>query len=407
MALSSIESEKYQPSQQQQQQLNDKVMVSVPAAVPSSGSSEAVPSSGSSEAGSEEEFNIISLVDSTDVAQQRSSSPVFDMLIRTGIGGDEYEILEGRVTRQLCINDCTTNTNTKFPSPLPMGTLLRSSTVPTNQLYMTMMSHPPSLRLDAWSETFAHNFMVRGGNYLLDNKKVTSESSLFQLLTVDLIYSDTPNFHGLCGHPNERIQLALQKEKDTGIKQVPSFVFAVNLCVPAPASSTGSTTTNSGKTSGKVKSTSCYHLVVYFGIDDLSIIRNHSNAIGRLCNEFFFGTSDKFRDMTFKLIPRITEGNFVVRKAVGSKPSILGKKLKQYYIRTDRYMELIVDIGSDSVATRIVKLALGYAKTLTVDMMFVLEGATSDTLPERILGGVRVKEIDFKNKDGQRVFKGI
>jgi hypothetical protein len=65
-------------------------------------------------------------------------------------------------------------------------------------------------------------------------------------------------------------------------------------------------------------------------------------------------------------------------------------------------MELIVDIGSDTVATRIVKLALGYAKSLTVDMMFVLEGATDDTLPERILGGVRVKEIDFKNRDGQR-----
>ena len=266
-----------------------------------------------------------------------------------------------------------------------------------------MTNHPPSLRLDAWSEIFAHNFMVRGMNYLNDNKKVCSESSLFQLLTVDLACSNAPNFHGLCSHPNERIQQALQKEKVTGVKQLPSFVFAVNLCVPAAASTTPTGTTPV-RSPNKTKSTNCYHLVVYFGIEDLSIITtNHqSTAIGRLCHQFFFGDCDKFRDATFKLIPRITEGNFVVRKAVGSKPSILGKKLRQYYIRTDRFMELIVDIGSDSVATRIVKLALGYAKSLTVDMMFVLEGATDDTLPERILGGVRVKEIDFKSRDGQR-----
>jgi len=38
-----------------------------------------------------------------------------------------------------------------------------------------------------------------------------------------------------------------------------------------------------------------------------------------------------------------------------------------------------------------------------VDMMFLLEGATEDTLPEQILGGVRMKNVDFKKKDGNRV----
>jgi len=66
-------------------------------------------------------------------------------------------------------------------------------------------------------------------------------------------------------------------------------------------------------------------------------------------------------------------------------------------------MEIVVDIGSDCVAQRIVRLALGYAKNLTVDMMFLLEGNTEETLPERILGGVRVKNVDFKYKDGQRI----
>ena len=384
------ESEQYTSGQSQPRQILASSLATVPAAVPSSGSSEA---------GSEEGYVMIGRGVEIDTAT-RSSSPIFDMLVRTDLVHTlpPPALLFGANGRN------TSNNSESVPKlPSPMGSLTRSSTVPNNQMYGVMTNHPPSLRLDAWSEIFAHSFMVRGANYLNDSKKVCSESSLFQLLTVDLVCSSAPNFQGLCSHPNERIQLALQKEKDTGIKQLPSFVFAVNLCVPAAASTTPTGTTPV-KSPNKSKTTNCYHLVAYFGIEDISIITtNHQKtAIGRLCHQFFFGDCDKFRDTTFKLIPRIAEGNFVVKKAVGSKPSILGKKLRQYYIRTDRFMELIVDIGSDSVATRIVKLALGYAKSLTVDMMFVLEGATNDTLPERILGGVRVKEIDFKNKDGQR-----
>jgi Protein ENHANCED DISEASE RESISTANCE 2, C-terminal len=373
-----------------------------------------VPSSGSSEAGSEGEFSGIG---------ERCSSPVFDMLLREGMAGDaspgticrqrslstalvsdlsmHHELLDGRMTR-LCVNGTD---STLLPKPPPnIGTLFRSSTVSNQSCYGEMTNNPPSLRLDAWSESFAHNFMVRSATYLYDSIKVPSESSLFRLLTVDLVSSDRPNFQGLCSHPSERIQLALKREQETGTKQLPPFVFAVNLCVPASAGTGRSPAKNTTASTSSSKSSACYHLVAYFGIENIAMITSdhESTAIGRLCNRFFFGECDKFRDATFKLIPRITEGNFVVRKAVGSKPSILGKKLKQYYVRTDRFMELIVDIGSDGVATRIVKLALGYAKTLTVDMMFLLEGATSDTLPERVLAGMRVKEIDFKSKDGQR-----
>jgi hypothetical protein len=54
------------------------------------------------------------------------------------------------------------------------------------------------------------------------------------------------------------------------------------------------------------------------------------------------------------------KGNFVVKKAVGRKPTILGKKVKQHYIRNDRFFELIVDVGSDSIAKKVVGLCGGY-----------------------------------------------
>ena len=241
---------------------------------------------------------------------------------------------------------------------------------------------PPSLRGNAWSEPTAKAFNVRTKSYDADKKKSASLDSVFKLLTVDLVKVDQPIFSGLCAHPGERIQTALRKERETGVRELPSFVFAVNLCVP-----------------GKSK----YHWVAYFGLEDVSLLKDPKTPLGRVAEPFFFGDSDDYRDKTFKLIPRIVKGNMVVRKAVGSKPSILGSKLKQYYIRNDRYFELICDIGSNNVAQRIVRVALGCAKSLTVDMMFLLEGREEETLPERILGGARVTQLDFKLKDGQRI----
>jgi len=244
---------------------------------------------------------------------------------------------------------------------------------------------PPPLRATAWSQGEATEFNVRGVGYDKTDKtargKVPSAPSVFRLLTVDLVQVDAPLFTGLCSHPQERIQMALKREKETGIQELPAFIYAVNLAIP-------------GKSN--------YHFVAYFGIDDVSVLRNQETPLGRAAEPFFFGDSDQYRNETFKLIPRIAEGNVIVRRTVGSKPSILGSKLKQYYIRNERFFEMVVDISSSKVAQKIVKLALGYAKSLVVDMMFLVEGTDSRMLPEQILAGVRVSHLDFKDKDGQR-----
>lgn len=149
------------------------------------------------------------------------------------------------------------------------------------------------------------------------------------------------------------------------------------------------------------------HWVAYFGLDDVTLLTDESTPLGRICNPFFFGTSDEFCQDRFKLIPRIVQGNIIVRKAVGDKPSILGRKLKQHYIRNARYFEIIVDIASDPVADRICKLALGGAKHLAVDMMFLLEGTKDEELPERILGGARVQYLDLKTSSLQRFVQNV
>ena len=142
------------------------------------------------------------------------------------------------------------------------------------------------------------------------------------------------------------------------------------------------------------------HLVAYYGIDDVSLIDGTSNTPeSKLLHKFFFGDDDEYRDSTFKLLPRIASGNVLVKKAVGSKPAIMGRKLRQSYVRdpSGRFMEVIVDVNSSAVATKIVRLSLSYAKTLVVDMAFMLEGTEVEVLPERVLGTLRLKNVDFRN----------
>ncbi len=72
-------------------------------------------------------------------------------------------------------------------------------------------------------------------------------------------------------------------------------------------------------------------------------------------------------------INQIVEGNFIVRNAVGSKPTILGRKLKQSYFRGENYFELDVDVASSAIAQRVTGIACGYAKSLTIEMAIVLQ----------------------------------
>ena len=59
-------------------------------------------------------------------------------------------------------------------------------------------------------------------------------------------------------------------------------------------------------------------------------------AFDRCIARFMGGESDadvKRRHNTFKLIPKVTKGSWVIRNAVGSTPVLLGKKLTTKYFR--------------------------------------------------------------------------
>eukprot|EP00562_Extubocellulus_spinifer_P005857 CAMPEP_0178520734 /NCGR_PEP_ID=MMETSP0696-20121128/27567_1 /TAXON_ID=265572 /ORGANISM="Extubocellulus spinifer, Strain CCMP396" /LENGTH=1252 /DNA_ID=CAMNT_0020151621 /DNA_START=173 /DNA_END=3932 /DNA_ORIENTATION=- len=237
---------------------------------------------------------------------------------------------------------------------------------------------PQPCVLWAWAAPDANSFLTRGKKYLSDRKKYNAGDSVFRLFAVDMVEVDGTIYSGMCAHPNERVQRALRREQQGLPSDLPPFVVAINIAVAGPP---------------------WYHMVFYYAVDDKSLIDGtNGTPFSKLANEFFFGDSDEMRDETFKMIPRIVEGNFIVRKAVGSTPAIMGNKLKQHYIHNDRYFELLLDTGSSSVAAGVIRLVLGYSKTVVVDMAFLLEGKDESTLPEKIFGAVRLKHYVFGKK---------
>ena len=244
-----------------------------------------------------------------------------------------------------------------------------------NDITRNPLPLPPEL----WAEPDSNSFRVRGKFYKTDKRKINAGSSIGKLIAVDVVTVEKPIFSGFCNHPTERVQRALERErkrKEKGLESdMPPFLFVVNIILPGPP---------------------VYHGVFYYAVDDMSSIDGTDGTpSSALCKKFLFGDSDDFRDKTFKMIPQIVEGNFLVRKAVGNTPAIMGTKLRQYYARSDRFCEVILDCGSSSVATGVIRLSLGYARELVVDLGFLLEGKEESLLPERIFGSSRIKKLHF------------
>ena len=230
-----------------------------------------------------------------------------------------------------------------------------------------------------WSSPRADTFPVRGANYLRDRIKVLNRGDAqFALAAVDLLWhrdpagieADDGERKGLhvCGHPRNRLALARKAYEGCD-----AFTMVVTLVVPGPPA---------------------YTLAMYYVCKDPAALKDQATPLGRVARPFFFGDDDTYRDARFKLTPRMLDSNWVVRKAVGQRPAVLGKQLKQWYWRGADYLEIDIDIGSSQIAAGVVRLCGGYAKALVVDISFVIEGKRDDELPEQILGTIQIRNLD-------------
>lgn len=119
----------------------------------------------------------------------------------------------------------------------------------------------------------------------------------------------------------------------------------------------------------------------------------------------FIMGDDSYRNSKLKLIPKVVEGNLIVRKLVKGKPVIIGKKLpiSYFYEPADpsrgvaEYWEVDLDVGSSSpTAKKIISVCKKYMNSLAVDIGFVVEGDTKSDLPERIMTSTRIHHFDVE-----------
>ncbi|KAL3652788.1 Protein ENHANCED DISEASE RESISTANCE 2 [Castilleja foliolosa] len=201
------------------------------------------------------------------------------------------------------------------------------------------------------------NFRVRSKRFCYDKSKIPAGKHLMDLVAVDW-FKDTKRMD----HVARRSCCAAQVATEKGL-----FSIVFNLQVP------GSTH---------------YSMVFYFVAKEL--------VPGSLLQRFVDG-DDEFRNSRLKLIPSVPKGSWIVRQSVGSTPCLLGKAVDCNYIRGPTYLEVDVDIGSSTVANGVLGLVVGVITTLVVDMAFLVQANSTDELPERLIGAVRVSHIELSS----------
>ncbi|KAF7829157.1 protein ENHANCED DISEASE RESISTANCE 2-like isoform X1 [Senna tora] len=258
---------------------------------------------------------------------------------------------------------------------------------------------------DCWKISDGNNFRVRSKHFFHDKSKIPAGKHLMDLVAVDW-FKDTKRMD----HVAKRQGCAAQVASEKGL-----FSIVINVQVP------GSTH---------------YSMVFYFVTKEL--------VPGSLLQRFVDG-DDEFRNSRFKLIPSVPkkdilmssaiihlcllyavlrnltiwladlahnvslwsgvqslsitmpivkmQGSWIVRQSVGSTPCLLGKAVDCNYIRGPKYLEIDVDIGSSTVANGVLGLVIGVVTTLVVDMAFLVQANTTDELPERLIGAVRVSHL--------------
>lgn len=218
---------------------------------------------------------------------------------------------------------------------------------------------------NGWASPPGDLFSLRSKTYFSNKQKSPAGPWLLQPAGFDWLRSIT-KLDNVLGRPDNRVMNALRRAQSAG-KCLKTFIIAINLQVP-----------------GRDQ----HSAVFYFATDD-------PIPSGSLLQRFIDG-DDGFRNQRFKIVNRIVKGPWIVKAAVGNHSAcLLGKALTCNYHRGANYLEIDVDIGSSTIASAILHVALGYVTSVTVDMGFLVEAQAEEELPERLFGAVRVCQIEM------------
>ncbi|KAK8805734.1 hypothetical protein WA158_002390 [Blastocystis sp. Blastoise] len=220
-----------------------------------------------------------------------------------------------------------------------------------------------------WEECPDVIWRVRGPTYIETREKQESLPGYCQLVAVD-IFRSANKIENIASNPNHSVTKASQQHyplPENGL------FFVINLQM----------------TQGSHVSVSCTFSVPQSLQEDgkpLALLKKYING------------GKEFRDSRFKMIPRIEEGSFLIKKAVGTTPVLLGKKgTSAYYTGQSPipYFEVDFDMDSNSVAKNMAKMMFGNSSSMVIDIGFLIQGDSSNELPERMIGSFRLVHVNI------------
>ncbi|KAL9689150.1 hypothetical protein QQ045_033583 [Rhodiola kirilowii] len=222
---------------------------------------------------------------------------------------------------------------------------------------------------NGWASPPGSLFNLRSKSYFTKKNKSPSGEYLLAPVGVDWLKS-TSKLDNVLARPDNRVMNALRREQETLGTSRKSFLFAVNLQIPGRD----------------------HHSAVFYFAAVEPII-DHNSLLYKFVNG-----DNAFRNGRFKIVNRIVKGPWIVKTGLGSHSScLLGKALRIDYHRGENYLEIDVDIGSSAIASAILHLALGCVTSVVIDLGFVVEAQTEEELPERLIGAVRVCQMEMSS----------
>ncbi|XP_050385773.1 protein ENHANCED DISEASE RESISTANCE 2-like [Argentina anserina] len=224
--------------------------------------------------------------------------------------------------------------------------------------YGSTLQKDPNCALPcSWGTADPSSFLIRGPNYLRDHEKIKAKGTLMQLVGVDWLR---------CGERidnlSSRFGGIVQKYAELG---GPEFFFVVNIQFP-----------------GTTMHTLAFYYMLNTPLEENPLLHSFVNG------------DDAYRNSRFKLIPYISKGSWIVKQSVGKKACLISQALEVHYFRGKNYLELMIDVGSSTVARGIVNLVLGYLNNLVFEMAFLIQANTEEELPEVLLGTCRINHLD-------------